>query len=671
MVGKLLVFLALLSGCASTLPPLSCPASGGPSWRELRTSHLVLRTDLDEQSARKLIIQAEQDYDLLEQVLRSEIGGDPPRPVQEVRLTVFQRETDLHALHPLAAGFYNEASNGWEPWPAITTYDSGRLHTGGLLRHELTHRLVAHYLPTAPPWVNEGLAEVLSTVRRSGSQIEIGGWDPDLYKYGTNAMPDVYEVMRGTYPKFTEQPSYYTEASGLVHLLQSEKKGHRAQWLAYVRWLAAGLRHDVAWTRAFRGVSPGNLENELNGYRFITLRVDTRAIEASEPVEPSPEMRPMREGEVHLLWVELRHWRDHDAVEHDLREAARDLGETPELLSWSALHDLKHHRRPESINKIARAIQAAPDRPEYLLAAEQLGGNPAAADLARVAKTGEQLAGAARLEWRRHNDQDASALFARAVIAAPGNWVLWYTAAEAAGQAGRFGDAAMVMSRAWALQPGCSDCAVKLRNWVAFVDAKNPGAPLAGIDLEPPPRQVRWGLDVTTRVLDEEGRPVPATVVAIVRDQWDTTHTDGDGTVHLKVPAALAILVVLPDNRALLADRFYYQLHPSPKPVTLTPLRVAMGQVVHQRVVDGIDPANIDGQARVNSVDPASPAGRMGIHSGDALLAIGGHDVRTLGPEAINRLLAGFDEGPLDLVIQPKGQTARQVRLEPPGSNQI
>jgi S1-C subfamily serine protease len=70
-------------------------------------------------------------------------------------------------------------------------------------------------------------------------------------------------------------------------------------------------------------------------------------------------------------------------------------------------------------------------------------------------------------------------------------------------------------------------------------------------------------------------------------------------------------------------------------------IHLLRSQPLQMVAYDGIDPVSRDGRAFVNDVSPGSPAALAGIQAGDALLTVNGNDVRLLGPDAINVLLAG------------------------------
>jgi hypothetical protein len=47
--------LAALALCACATPRFVCPARGGRAWRELKSEHFVVRTDLDHEEAATIL----------------------------------------------------------------------------------------------------------------------------------------------------------------------------------------------------------------------------------------------------------------------------------------------------------------------------------------------------------------------------------------------------------------------------------------------------------------------------------------------------------------------------------------------------------------------------------------------------------------------------------------
>ncbi|HZJ54163.1 MAG TPA: hypothetical protein VFD38_08485, partial [Myxococcaceae bacterium] len=152
----LLVVTCLALGCAhqSPRPP---PLTG---WRELRSAHFTLRTDLPEDSARSTLEKLETLRWWLQAAWST--GGDSPGTTAAIvlgtpaELATFttspgiatnSREGPLLVTAGLAAELLGDRS------PAVE-----------ILAHEIAHELIQHRMPGAPRWFHEGLAGYLETI---------------------------------------------------------------------------------------------------------------------------------------------------------------------------------------------------------------------------------------------------------------------------------------------------------------------------------------------------------------------------------------------------------------------------------------------------------------------------------------------------------------------------
>jgi tetratricopeptide (TPR) repeat protein len=386
-----------------------------------------------------------------------------------------------------------------------------------------------------PPWLNEGLAELYSTVRRDGAQAIVGAWDAGLYKSGYQ--PDVREVF-GSHESFAAQPGSYTEASALVHLLQSERRGYRARFLRFVGALHQGMRWDLAWRETFGGLDLDALEREINGYRFITLRVDTRRV----PLQPSPAVtpvvRPLSDGEVHLLWLELRRRGSATSrarARHDLAEATTRGVDSTELALWRAALTREEGKHAEAAAILRAALGAAPDDPRLLYADRVLVEDPALGErLSRVARSGEELWRAA-LDILSRRSIEALALAQRAVALSPASANAWFTLATAMERTGKVDEARRPMRRAAWLSPSNGGLAIAVRSLEVRAHA-------AGLSTLPPPYGVLasplfespHGMTFSGRVLSDGDRPFAGSVQLASRGDYVLARLDERGAFQAR-----------------------------------------------------------------------------------------------------------------------------------------
>jgi hypothetical protein len=154
LIAVLLTVLALACAHQSPRPP---PVTG---WRELRSAHFTLRTDLPEDSAPRTL----EKLEMLRRWLQAawSTGGDSPGTTQAIvlgdpaELSTFTASPGIATLSPegpllVTAGQTAELLGDRSPAVEI-------------LAHEIAHELIQHRMPGAPRWFHEGLAGYLETV---------------------------------------------------------------------------------------------------------------------------------------------------------------------------------------------------------------------------------------------------------------------------------------------------------------------------------------------------------------------------------------------------------------------------------------------------------------------------------------------------------------------------
>ncbi len=158
----------LISGCAGQ--SLRAPKDGGKLVTQVKSAHFVVYSDAGAERANELAQQLEQAYYVLEHV---GFPYDPPlKRVTEV--IEFSAWRNLEEIDQPATGLYKDA---WEPLSGagLSIVAGGKSDSPlGVAIHELVHSFVAHHLPNAPTWLNEGLAEYYSTMEFENSEVVLG-----------------------------------------------------------------------------------------------------------------------------------------------------------------------------------------------------------------------------------------------------------------------------------------------------------------------------------------------------------------------------------------------------------------------------------------------------------------------------------------------------------------
>lgn len=154
--------------------------------------------------------------------------------------------------------------------------------------------------------------------------------------------------------------------------------------------------------------------------------------------------------------------------------------------------------------------------------------------------------------------------------------------------------------------------------------------------------EVARGCSISGRIVDAAtGAPIDGAFVHAsgkASGGEATSYKTGDFTVNGLSAGTVQIRVYA--GRGVLADeRSFSSCNGTTDVGTIKLVRGAMPDPV--TAYDGIEPETVDGVAIAAVVVSGSPADRAGVGVRDALLAVNGHDVHDLGPDAINFFLAG------------------------------
>ena len=151
---RLLFGTCLVLACAHRVqrPPLE-------GWRELRSPHFRLRTDLAEESARSTLEKLETLRWWIQAAWST--GGDSPGTTNAI---VLAEQAELRTFTEMP-GIATTAREG----PLLVTAGTEGLFGDRsprvqLLAHEVAHELIRRRMPGAPRWFDEGLAGYLQTV---------------------------------------------------------------------------------------------------------------------------------------------------------------------------------------------------------------------------------------------------------------------------------------------------------------------------------------------------------------------------------------------------------------------------------------------------------------------------------------------------------------------------
>ena len=294
----------LLVGCAHGPRP---PELDG--WRELRSAHFLLRTDLPAPDARTTLERMEMLRAALQSVWSEADADDVPG----ITLAIVLRDgTELRSFTPWT-GFATVIRRGPLIVASGTEVAFGDLSPHPeLLAHEVAHGLDRRWMPGAPRWFDEGMASYLESAELiDAGRVRLGGLSRDEVEQARahTLMPlDTLTAAAWESASPSELLEIYRSARLWVHLLRAEEP-------ARMRALEAALHRGVAWRTAWadvrRDLDTAHLEDALRGWLYVgTLPTELRRF---SPPRVRIEERVLAHWEVHLTLAELL-----DAVSGDV-----------------------------------------------------------------------------------------------------------------------------------------------------------------------------------------------------------------------------------------------------------------------------------------------------------------------------------------------------------------
>jgi Tfp pilus assembly protein PilF len=393
---------------------VSCPAVAADSkWIRLQSSHFELYSSAGPRAARDTIREFEQ----VRTFFLKALNGSPAKPIP-IRLVVFgsPKEYEPYRLNEFAVAYYHQT-----PDRDYIVLSRGGADIFPIAVHEYVHLLIRHSDLKLPPWLNEGMAELFSTLKPLADKVLVG----DLIPGRMRALLDDKWVPLSTIlgvdhnsPYYNEKQkagNFYNESWALTHML-SFRQEYRAKFNEVVSSISAGKESAEALQQIY-GVPLAQIEKDLQAYlrgtSFQGSLVATKFERSSEtvPAEPLADFdsglmladlryRPGREAEQKTNLEKLAAsdpkrpepyrglaylaWRKGDRAEAVQQFGkAYERGDHDAKLLWDYGRLLEHERGEEAAVVLKTLLDEEPDRVDVRveLAETQLRANDAKAAL--------------------------------------------------------------------------------------------------------------------------------------------------------------------------------------------------------------------------------------------------------------------------------------------------
>ncbi|MDE2755480.1 MAG: hypothetical protein OXI92_02905 [Acidobacteriota bacterium] len=272
----------------------SAPAA--PNWVRIESPHFELFTNAGERSGRRTILYFEQVRDFF--LKTGSVGEVPSTPVRIIRFRS-PREFDPYRPYKAASAFYMSS-----PKRDLIVMGTPNRQTKNAAVHEYVHLLVKHSGAEIPVWLNEGLAELYSTLEPQGKQVTFG---KPARLLGDRKWLPIKELISVDYdsPHFDESDRtkvFYAQSWALTHMLCLSNQ-YRERFSDFLK----GVDGDTG-EEAFRWVYGKTLDQVESDFKRYVVRKRLPTVEYEIRLNKSaerPKVQPATATEVSLVQAGL------------------------------------------------------------------------------------------------------------------------------------------------------------------------------------------------------------------------------------------------------------------------------------------------------------------------------------------------------------------------------
>ena len=270
----------------ATLPVLTADS---PKWIHLESDNFQLLTDGGERAGRRTLTHFEQ----VRAFFRQSIGPNlTPLPVRIIQI---ESESRYKSIRPTetAAAFYQSGAD-------LDIIVMGPKAVGEMevAVHEYFHVLIRHAGLKIPLWLNEGLAEVYSTVTPVRGKMQVGSPPQGRFALARRArMPlDVLFGMTtesAEYGSLNHAGDFYAQSWAIAHMAMLEDS-MRSRFAEFLKAVSEGGESGAAFRQVY-GLTAMQLEDKLDRYlgkltinvALFDIQVSPKAAtSAARPAEP-------------------------------------------------------------------------------------------------------------------------------------------------------------------------------------------------------------------------------------------------------------------------------------------------------------------------------------------------------------------------------------------------
>ncbi len=326
-------------------------ASAAERWTRIKSANFEVFTTSGEKRGREAVLHFEQVRGFFMTALAS---TGTPLPV---RIIGFSSEKEFRPYRPTenAAAFYQTSRNR-----DYVVMSSLRSENYPVAVHEYVHLLNRHSGVPIPLWMNEGLAELYSTMTPSGEKVRVGDLIPGRYQalFSDKWLPlaAIFDVDHQS-PLYNEKNRtgmFYAESWALMHMLNLDAT-YRAGFTEFGRALRTEPAAD-AFRKAY-GKSVRDVEKDLQAYiRGSTFQVALFDIKLEKKTQ-EVEVSPADEIEVNISLADLMIGVNRTEARARYQKLSQDHPKRPEPFEGLGYLSLYDRDPDQALPSLAKAVE--------------------------------------------------------------------------------------------------------------------------------------------------------------------------------------------------------------------------------------------------------------------------------------------------------------------------
>jgi tetratricopeptide (TPR) repeat protein len=280
--------------------PACLPAANQDPWLKITSTNFELYTTAGDRAGRDLIKHFEQVRSFFTQAFGSRLAAARP-----ARLIVFRNEKEYQPYRPneFASAFYQPGAEH-----DFIVMSSASSEHYPVAVHEFTHLMIHQSGMDVPPWLNEGLAELYSSLEPRGKQILVGRVIPGrLHVLRSDKWIPLATLLKVDHnsPYYNERSRagmFYAESWALVHMLNLD-----ADYRPHLSEMVNALKEgdpEAAFIKAY-GKRIDQVETALREYfNRATVRAELFNLQLPKSVD-APDVESEVTLPAHLVLAEM------------------------------------------------------------------------------------------------------------------------------------------------------------------------------------------------------------------------------------------------------------------------------------------------------------------------------------------------------------------------------